>query len=282
MTVVGKILVFVNLIFSVITAGLIVMVYTTRVNWYKAYNDQKAAAQVAQQNVAVVEANSNDEVKKRDAQYQQLKAEKDRASGEARALTDQLAKAKTDFDDLKKVSAGTGQNIADLTQELNRRKNEVETLHKQVDDRDKKIAEIDGQMARLRDEAVQFRIQWEQGKEKIGLLQREVERMAREAERTRQQGGSAAPSPSGAAPIAPRVEDLQGTIARVDGDLATMTPGSDAGVAVGMKLRVFHLQPKPEYLGELTVVNVTPTQAVGRLAGPLAKRVKAGDQVDAR
>jgi len=280
MTVIGKILVFVNLVFSIITAGLIVMVYTTRVNWYKAYNDQKAAAAVAQNNVAVAEANCSDEIKKRDAQYQQLKAERDRASGEARSLQDQLRKAQDDYAALQKVSSGTGQNIADLTKELDRRKNEVETLRKQVDDRDKRIAEIDSQMARLRDEAVQYRIQWEQGKEKINLLQREVERMSRESERVRQQGGGAAPTPGG--PIAPRVEDLQGTIQRVDGDLATMTPGSDAGVAVGMKLRVFHLQPKAEFLGELTILNVTPTQAVGRLSGPLARRIKAGDQVDAR
>jgi DNA repair exonuclease SbcCD ATPase subunit len=280
MTILGKILVFINLVFSLLTAGLIVMVYTTRVNWYKAYNDQKAAVTVAQNNVTVAEANCNDEIKKRDAQYQQLKAEKDRASGDARSLADQLAKAKADYDALAKNQTAGQQNIGDLTKELDRRKNEVETLRKQVDERDKRIAEIDAQMARLRDDATQFRVQWEQAKEKIGLLQRDVERMAHDAERARQQGGGTAPAPSG--PIAPRVEDLQGTIQRVDGDLATLTPGSDAGVAVGMKLRVFHLQPKAEFLGELTILNVTPTQAVGRLSGPLARRVKAGDQVDAR
>jgi peptidoglycan hydrolase CwlO-like protein len=282
MTIVGKILVFINLVFSLLTAGLIVMVYTTRVNWNKAYNDQAAAAKVAQNNVAIADENAKDEIKKRDAQYQQLKTEKDRAAGEARSFADQLAKSKSDYEELRKSLTNSGQNVADLTGELNRRKNEVETLRKQVDERDKRIAEIDAQMARLRDEAVQFRVQWEQAKEKIGLLQRDVERMARESERTRQQGGGAAPAAAPSGPIAPRVEDLQGTIQRVDGDLATVTPGSDAGVAVGMKLRVFHERPKPEFLGYITILNVTPTQAVGRLSGPLARRVAAGDQVDAR
>ena len=37
MTVLGKILVFVNLVFSLVTAGLIVMVFTTRTNWNDAF-----------------------------------------------------------------------------------------------------------------------------------------------------------------------------------------------------------------------------------------------------
>ncbi|HEX4588980.1 MAG TPA: hypothetical protein VH120_03565 [Gemmataceae bacterium] len=283
MTVFGKILVFVNFVFAIITGALIVMVYSTRVNWNAAYNSQKAAAAVAQQNVATAEANAADEIKKRDAQYQQLKAEKDRASSEARNLAEQLAKAQADYESLRKVGTGSQQNIADLTRELDRRKTEVDNLKKLVDDRDKRIADIDRQMANLRNDAVQFRVQWEQAKERVAILQSQVEQLARENERLRQQTGGAAPSPagpSGGGPAA-RIEDLRGTIQRVDGDLATVTPGSDAGVAVGAELYVFHLQPRPEYLGKLTILNVTPTQAVGRLTGPKVRQVKAGDEVSA-
>ena len=60
-----------------------------------------------------------------------------------------------------------------------------------------------------------------------------------------------------------------------------MTPGSDAGVTVGAELNVFRLQPKPEYLGKITILNVTPTQAVGRLSGPKSRQVKAGDEIAA-
>src|SRR5205085_2667341 len=48
MTVVGKILVFVNLIFSLLTAGLIIMVYTTRTNWHDANTKLQSAMQVTQ------------------------------------------------------------------------------------------------------------------------------------------------------------------------------------------------------------------------------------------
>src|SRR5688572_33219045 len=48
MTVFGKILVLLNLLFSVVTGALIVFVFTTRANWVAAYNDAKDKAVAAQ------------------------------------------------------------------------------------------------------------------------------------------------------------------------------------------------------------------------------------------
>ena len=171
---------------------------------------------------------------------------------------------------------------------MDRRKTEVENQKKLIDERDKKIAAIDHQMATLRDESTQYKIQWEQAKGRNAILQSQFEQQARDNERMRQQLGTrcvarrrpSAPGSSSYAPAA-RITDLRGTIQQVSGDLATITPGSDAGVTVGAKLRVFRLQPQPEYLGELIIRAVTPTQAVGQLTGPRAKQVHAGDEVDA-
>src|SRR3954452_22279241 len=76
MTVIGKILVFVYLVFSLLTAGLIVMVYTTRTNWFKAYTDQKAAVSVVQDDFRRAEAAQKEIVDRKDAEYQQLLATK--------------------------------------------------------------------------------------------------------------------------------------------------------------------------------------------------------------
>ena len=189
MTVFGKILVFVNLVFSFVTAGLIVMAYQTRINWKQAYTDQKAAATAAEANVATVKANAEDEVKRRDAQFQALKTEKDKAENDIKALKDQVAKAEADYKALASAQGGTQEVVKNQADELGRRKTEVETLKKQLDDRDKKVAAIDQQMARLRDESVQYRIQWEQAKERNGLLQTQVEQLARQNDRLRQQLG---------------------------------------------------------------------------------------------
>jgi flagellar basal body rod protein FlgB len=287
MTVLGKILVFVNLVFSLMTAGLIIMVYTTRINWFQAYTAQKAAVGVVRADATAAETAQAEELKRRDADFQQLLALKGKLEGEGKTLADQLAKAKADYEGLSKTHT-SGQKVnSDQTAELERRKAEVETLKKQTSDQDKKIADIDRQMARLRDESVQYRIQWEQTKDKLRLVQDQVVTLTQENGRLRQQLGGGAPSAAPAAPAggtgpAARIEDLQGTVQRVEGDLVTITPGSDAGVTVGAKLRVFHLQPKPEFLGEITILAVKPTEAVGRLTGPKARQVKKGDEVDAR
>jgi hypothetical protein len=290
MTVIGKILVFVNLVFSLITAGLIVMVYTTRINWYDAYTKQTAALKVVQGDFQRAEAAQKETVDRKDAEYQQLIATKNKLESESKSLTDQLAKTKADLEAQLKVGTSSQKVTVDQLAELERRKTEVETLKKQINDQDKKIADIDRQMAMLRDTSVQFKVQWEQTKDRLRLVQDQNTALAQENARLKQQLGGAtttaypsgiAPAPAGGAP-APRIEELHGTIQKVEGDLATITPGSDAGVVVGAELRVFHLQPKPEFLGTLKILAVSPTEAVGRLTGPKARQVKKGDEVDAR
>jgi beta-lactamase regulating signal transducer with metallopeptidase domain len=74
-------------------------------------------------------------------------------------------------------------------------------------------------------------------------------------------------------------DGVRGTIRRVEGDLATISVGSDAGVATGHELQVFRTQPKPEHLGTVKVLNVTAHEAVGRLQGPKQVQVRAGDEI---
>ena len=118
MTVLGKILVFVNLVFSLMTAGLIVMVYTSRVNWSAAYSTQSKAMAVARADAETATADKNDAIKKADAQYQALKAEKDKAASEVRGLNDQLAKAKADYDSLANTQTAGQQVSKDQAAEI--------------------------------------------------------------------------------------------------------------------------------------------------------------------
>jgi hypothetical protein len=284
MTVLGKILVFVNLVFSLLTAGLIVMVYTTRINWHKAYTDQAAAVGVVRKDLQTAEAAQAEELKRRDADFQKLLADKNKLESDGKSLADQLAKKNADYDRIASTQTQGQKVVADQTDELNRRKTEVETLKKQINDQDKKIADIDRQMARLRDESVQYRIQWEQTKDRLRLAQEQVTSLTQENARlARQVGGVESPGVTPAGAPTARIEDLRGTVQQVDLDkgLVTITPGSDAGVVVGGKLQVFRLQPRPEYLGELTILAVSPTEAVGRLSGSKARQVKKGDEVAA-
>lgn len=282
MTVLGKILVFVNLVFSLLTAGLIVMVFTTRVNWYKAANDQKAATMVARADEQAAQQALTEEKQKRESAYQTLLGEKQKLEAEVTTLKADVVRAKDENKRAADASTSGSKHLEELVKELERRKTEVEGLKKLVDERDKKIADIDRRMAQLRDESVQYRIQWDQTKERLTIQQQQNESLVQDNANLRRQlgGGQAVPTTASTGPT-PRAEDLRGTIQRVDGDLATMTPGSDAGVVIGSELYIYRLQPKPEYLGKLVILNVTPTEAVGRLVGSKRGQVKKGDEVAA-
>jgi hypothetical protein len=284
MNVLGKILLFVNLVFSLLTAGLIVMVYTTRTNWRDAYTKQQKAAEVVRADALAAEEAKAREIQEKDKQVQALTGQRQAEESAKKDLQKQLEDARAQLDAVGKTHTLGQQNYADLTKEVERRKTEVENLQKLLAGRDQKIAEIDKQMAKLRDDAVNYRVQWDQSKERVAALQGQIEALARENTTLRAQlggGAPAAPAQPGRA-VARQAEDVRGTVRKVQGDLVTITPGSDAGVAEGTELTVYRTQPKPEYLGTIQILYVSPTEAVGRLkTGRGRGQVKAGDEVAA-
>lgn len=80
----------------------------------------------------------------------------------------------------------------------------------------------------------------------------------------------------------PPKENVEGMVKQVDAatGLVTISIGSDAGLQKGHTLEVFRLNPA-KYLGTLTVVEVQPTTAVGRVKG-VKDAVQAGDRVASR
>src|SRR4051812_38237305 len=180
MTVLGKILVFVNLVFSLLAAWLIVMVFSTRTNWnaahtslLKSYNALGASAQ------ADVEM-ARKETKDKEGEVQA-------ALRQVRDLQTQVANEKAETDRTRQQLAavreaqGNGQgNVQALTTELQRRKDEVEREQKQRADLEKRLSEADLQLTRLRDERVRFEIQKNETVARNAEFQKEVEALKRE------------------------------------------------------------------------------------------------------
>jgi hypothetical protein len=78
--------------------------------------------------------------------------------------------------------------------------------------------------------------------------------------------------------------DVEGLVKAVDekSGLMILTIGSDAGLAKGQTLEIFRLgtpASQSKYLGQITVVEVTPAQAVAKPKGRLADPPKPGDRV---
>lgn len=279
MTVLGKILVICNLIFSLVTAALIVMVFLTRTNWKSAYDDlDKKYKVVVASARAYYDENQNTQ-KGGDARV----VEKERAIA---TLQGDLAKAnqavKAKDDQLKSEAeevAKAKDNSEKAAQDLKRRTLEVDSLTKAAADKDVKINDLEKNIQEFRDRAVAAEINYKSEHDRNTRLLAQLEK----AEHT-QTAKAAAANGNGAGKKAPP-EDVKGSIQEVDSKsgLATISIGSDSGVSVGNTLEVYRLEPKPEYVGTVRVVDVHFKNAVVRPVMPLrAGPLRKGDLVSSR
>jgi hypothetical protein len=286
MTVLGKILVIVNFVFSLVTAALILMVFVTRTNWKASYDDltkQYLAAKA-----------SNDAYKKQvEDQTNAIAAEK----AAAKKAKDELAAANVNADqkaqalqaDLAKVTdraqkAETALGAA--TEELKRRELEVTNLKTVMAGKDEKLNDLEAKNKDFRDKAVAKEIDANNEHERNRLLAAELEQVSKENERLRATKGVAGGSaPNGGTPLKPPPQDVKGTILAHDpqSGLVTISIGSDSGLQVGNTLVAYRLDGKSEYLGQLRVVDVDFKQAVAKVMPPLrGDRLKDGDIVASR
>src|SRR5439155_512641 len=77
--------------------------------------------------------------------------------------------------------------------------------------------------------------------------------------------------------------DVEGVVKKVDeSGLVQISVGSDAGLARGHTLEVFRLKPAPRYLGQIRIVEVKRTEAVGRVVGRPLGKIQKDDRVASR
>ena len=76
----------------------------------------------------------------------------------------------------------------------------------------------------------------------------------------------------------PPPDNLEGVVRRADGNLVTISLGSDAGLSKGNTLEVFRLS-EGAYLGRIRIVEVFPSYAVATTVGRMSKPIKVDDRV---
>lgn len=282
MTVIGKILVFFNLVASLATAAFIAMAYTSRTNWATAYNAAAAQVRTINANAKAEVQEAMDLVKAKEAEARKLAGEKDALVKQVESERDAL-KARLTEASLVQTEAlpKANQNVADLTRELERRKIEVESFVARLNDRDKKISDIDRRMAELRDDATKNKQLFEAANERNRLQREQIESLKIENSQLRAQVGAGSTTAQQQSSKVLPPEDVRGTIKRIEGELATISIGSDAGVNVGNTLQVYRLNP-PLHLGQIEIVAVQPQGAVGRLSGTKKTQVRVNDLVAAK
>ena len=210
MTAFGKILVFLNLVFALLTGGLIGMVYLTRTNWKDAYDKMQAAVESTSKDYQQMLA---EEVKK--AAFQTREADKFKnaaketndkltaAEDEKKRLNDQLAATKRTNDD-------KSENVNSITIELNKRRDEVKQLNETTGKFANRIRDLEKQLTDTRDESVTWKLKYDSLKEKNSVLLTQNEEMAREVGLLRSRGISTAGAKRQGAAAGASARDGQG------------------------------------------------------------------------
>jgi len=285
MTLVGKILVFVIMIFSVLFMGMSVVVFTTSVNWKE---------EVAKQKKQVTDLNSQLATVRQEAAT--AKSELDAAKA------DHAAKVSNLQTEIAKVGEQNKQAIAEVTatrKSVETAQENVKAAQAEARDRLAETTQLRELLKQVQKQANEFKLQQTELNDTIAQQRRELEsaqannvdlrgRVAGLTRRLRELGQSTEVAPGGA--TARVVPDVEGVITRVNptGTAVELSIGADDGLAADSasginEMDVYRLNP-PAYIGRVRVESVDPDQATARVIGKTRNglKIKEGDIVSSK
>jgi hypothetical protein len=283
MTAIGKIFVIINLLFSLVVAGFIVMVYAKSTNWADATTKWKNAHQAAEASRAAVEKELQDERARHSAEVATLQqsvanltAEVEGAKNNSKATADASEKIKKDI-------GGEQASMMALQTQLDKRKAEVTQLEQQVKAKDDAIVGT----LKLKNDAVEAKVASEIKAASYQAKAERLEARVRETEteivKLRRNGGSGGTAGTSLVSMTnqsnPPSQAVEGIVTEKNGDLIRISIGSDAGLEKGHTLDVFRLKPTPQYLGQIRLTDVRADQAVGVPVDRMKYPVQKGDFV---
>lgn len=279
MTLVGKILVVIITILSLVFMSMAVAVFATQTNWKAETAKRDQRVKDKQKEVDRLRADfsglaktytdeltahgadnkkAQDELKEAMSAYQQLR---DRYDETKKQAAEDTTRAKLAMDEV----ATRRKEAAELADQLKKAINEKELIGKKAFETDQKLIELQTQIA----------VAEERNK---SLQQRSSELIAILTEK-------GLPTSLEDKTIIENPPDVEGVIKKVDAvsRLVEISIGSDDGLRAGHKLDVYRVKPSGQYLGRVEVRSVDPDQAVCRIIPELKRAtIQEGDLVSTR
>ncbi len=281
MTAIGKIFVIVNLLFSLIVAGFIVVVYARSTNWADAAKKWQTAAHAAEDSRAAADAEAQrarEDVAKAQGllAQEQTSHKNDLAAAEAK-----YQEKATELEKFKMAGNKEGASFLALQSEVDKRKEEVATLEKQVSEKDKQIVALIETKNKANDDRVAADIKANSYQGKAERLEARLRETEVEIAKLKRAGGAGAATTSLVSTANPPSQYVEGIVTEATqrGDLLRISIGSDAGLARGNTLDVYRLRPSPQYLGQIRLTDVRATEAVGQPVDKLKAPAQKGDLV---
>jgi hypothetical protein len=282
MTAIGKIFVIINLLFSLVVTGFIVVVYAKSTNWSDAATKWSTAARVADASRTATEGElqrAREETAKVQGLLQQEQTARKNDAEQAKAQLEASNKALEDF---KKAGNKEDAGFKALQAENEKRKDEVAGLEKQVNEKDKQILALVETKNKANDDRVAAEIRANSYQGKAERMEARLKETEVEIARLRRTGGTG--GNGGVALVStanPPPQNVEGIVTETTqrGELIRISIGSDAGLARGHTLDVFRTKPTPQYLGQIRLTDVRASDAVGQPVDKLKAPVQKGDLV---
>jgi hypothetical protein len=282
MTALGKILIFLNLVFALLVGILIIQVYATRTSWRGAFERTSGFLTVSEANVKTLRADIDDVKKKKDDEIKAVQGDLAKEKAEVARQQGLVAQADKQLQAERANHQQQRDNAGVSNAELERRQQETRALTAELNKANATVAEQQKQNKQLQDEKMQAVINYNSEHDRnVRLLEnmRQTSQKLELAEKKLQNLGSGV---TVAESRNPPPEDVEGIILDTDAKtgLVTISIGSDHGISVGNTLEVFRIKPEPKYLGTIRIVDAQAHQAVGRLtAAPRYGALAKGDIV---
>ncbi|MBI3410765.1 MAG: hypothetical protein HY040_20710 [Planctomycetes bacterium] len=270
MNTVGKILVILNLVFALITGGFLVIDFATRTNWKNSYDQIKRDTDVMGVSSGLLPAalaKLNNELTLARAQVD--KVTQDLVDAEV-ASKIKIENYKIERDDavVKLTAAELTTKVAQA--EAIRMKEEIKGIVATVSKREQDIANLQSENKRLRTDNINMTVQTKSMQDRNEVILEEHQKVLKQL--AKYQSG-VAPTPDGsiirdanqANPPSTYVRGKIETVDPADKGLVRISLGSDNGLQKNHTLEVYRMDPRPQYLGMIRIVETDHHRAVGRL-----------------
>jgi hypothetical protein len=287
MTVIGKILTFIIFFMSLVFLGMAITINQlnkdpkTKQSWvdvakhFREVEIPKLQKDIAVKDSLIIERDA--EILKLKNEIAQVRQDWER---EVRQARDQAAadraeaqKAKADFEKSQVA-------VQNLEIELSKRREEAIALQEVIKQKELTNASIQADLVRATNEKIAAQVAAQTYMERVRTLEKQNLDLVRALEEANQQNLER-PTTKTEIVRRPPPDDVRGIIKAVGQDgLVSISIGSDAGLLRGHTLEVFRTEPKPQYLGVVQIIEVSPHESVGKLLTPQFKKaVQPNDQV---
>ena len=288
MTILGKMLVFVVLILSIVWNALVVNSYVARTNWQKRAAEYEKKAQEAVTSATGMRTLLEEERAAAEEARRALQAQHDRLYAQNQQLfkdREDLVKQVNAFNEQAK-NAGATANIQQTN--LEKLQQQVNTLDQQLKDKDKQLTDLTLGAQQDRVAAEKARIEAAGRQQQAERLAVRAQQLNDELDEYKRRFGAIQPLGPGEQRSPGLPTGFRGTVSRTVGTAqgfhagqevwVELTPGLDAGLKQGAILTVQRLNGAGgKYLGTITVARVNAKDAVGRFTPANPRAVTAND-----